>query len=76
MGKYIKIEDTFGEIWKELEAAKERIYLIRLADKKELTMIDGISKLIYGAQEKVLNLQSKYSNYFANEIAKEEEEEA
>lgn len=76
MGKFIEIEDTLDDIWKELEAAKERIYLIRLADKKELTMIDGISELIYGAQEKVLNLQSKYSNYFANEIAKEEEEEA
>ena len=75
MGKYLDIEETFSEIWRELESVKERLYLLGNYDKLKLEIIDNISNTVYDAQQKVLDLEGKYLNYFEKELDAEEAEE-
>ena len=75
MGKYFDIEETFSEIWRELESVKERLYLLGNHDKLKLEIIDNISNTVYDAQQKVLDLEGKYLNHFEKELDAEEAEE-
>lgn len=77
MGRYTEIEDTFYEIWRELESVKERLYLIdeNNINNVSLNMIDRIYNTVAESQNKVLDLQHKYQIHFAVELEKEMDSE-
>lgn len=73
MGRYSEVDDTFNEIWRELESVKERLYLIDRNNIKNvsLDMIDRICNTVSESQDKVTDLHHKYQIHFAVELEKE-----
>lgn len=77
MGRYSEVDDTFNEIWRELESVKERLYLIDRNNIKNvsLDMIDRIYNTVAESQDKVTDLHHKYQIHFAVELEKEMDSE-
>ena len=70
MAGYLEVDDTFHEVWRELESVKERLYLIN-KDNFDLDIIDRICNTVAESQKKVDELHMKYQIHFAVELEHE-----